>query len=181
MHWNSIRQLQFKYQIYYLKDGQTASISTWDLFIPRMWLHPTCTSLDRQRFTSWSRKSWINPKEQLWILKKTHGIKLQYLRIIMPRFEANWIKNKGWIAHQNLTLIQIVIQKILNKSWRGTRSSLKTHSVKPDYPRNIVVKLQVDCKKTQREITHRFLDKENRKTRKNQTKLNNIRPDLLDI
>ena len=49
----------------------------------------TCLSVDEMLYhclrrspnikTTWSRKSWINPEEQLWI----HNIKIQYLRIIM--------------------------------------------------------------------------------------------------
>ena len=42
----------------------------------------------------------------------------------------------------------------------------------PDYSRNFVLKLQVDCMKTQGEIALRYLDIENRQSRKNQTKLN---------
>ena len=39
-----------------------------------------------------------------------------------------------------------------------------------DYLRNILLLLQFDCMKTQGEIAPRFLDIDNRKTRKNQTK-----------
>ena len=44
--------------------------------------------------------------------------------------------------------------------------------MQPDNPRNIVLKLQVDCMKTQGDISLRILDIENRRTSKNQTKLN---------
>ena len=44
--------------------------------------------------------------------------------------------------------------------------------MQPDYPRSIMLKLRVDCMKTKGEIAHRFLDIGNRKTRKNETKLN---------
>ena len=42
--------------------------------------------------------------------------------------------------------------------------------MQPDYPRSIVLKLQVNCVKTQGEIALRFFYIEKRKT--NQTKLN---------
>ena len=54
------------------------------------------------------------------ITTKNHSIKLQYLMIIVPMFEVDWIKTQGEIVYQNLTFIHIVI---LNKSRRTTGNS----------------------------------------------------------
>ena len=47
--------------------------------------------------------------------------------------------------------------------------------MQPDYLKNIVLKWQVDRMQTQGEISLRFVDIENRKTRKNRRKLSMFR------
>ena len=82
----------------------------------------------------------------------------------MLRFEVLRIKIYGEIGHHkpltctsltqhSLTLTGVVIQKkILYKSGTKTGNSLKRYSIPPDCLRNIVLKLKVDCMKTQGEI-----------------------------
>ena len=73
---------------------------------------------------------------------KIHSIKLQYLRIIVPRLKVDWVKT------QLISLIHIMIQKILNKSGRTTGNSQR-YSAPPQYLRIIVPRFKVDWMKTQ--------------------------------
>ena len=77
----------------------------------------------------------------------------------MPRFEVDWIKTQGEIAHLNLTLINIVTQKILNKSGRITENSFKKrHIITLQYIRIVVPRFEVDW--MENEIGLRNLDTE---------------------
>ena len=55
-------------------------------------IEPTLIHIVIQKILSKSGRTTIDS------LKKSHSIKLRYLRIIVPRFEVDWIRTKGKIA-----------------------------------------------------------------------------------
>ena len=85
-------------------------------------IEPASIHIEIQKILNKSEKTTVNSE-------KSHSIKLHYLRNIVPRFEVDWIKSQGEIAHQNLTLMHIEIQTILNKSGRTTQNLLKRYSM----------------------------------------------------
>ena len=71
----------------------------------------------------------------------------------MPRIEVDLIKNQGEITHHKPPTCTSLTRHELTHSdpenleliWKNNWEFLKRYSMEPDYLRNIVLKLQVDC------------------------------------